>query len=398
LDITSTYRRYSAGTHAVIDLYRYERNINELKALSKPGTAFMAVVKADGYGHGAVQCALAAQPIVDWLGVARIQEALALRKRGVLAPILVLGPPNECEITEAVESNITLTVGTIDHVNQVALACRQGGHQANVHLKIDTGMRRYGFVPQDAVEVVNHIQGLDRLYLDGVYTHFSSSDETDSVPTDLQLEEFGAVLLALQSRGTLPRFVHCANSAAILTGRVGATNLVRSGIATYGISPSDEVPVTSPFKQIMSIRTVVTRDFALEPGEGVSYGLSYRASEHERVAATAAGYADGLPRQLSNAGWFAAGGTRYPIRGRVCMDQTVISAGKGLRVGETVEIVGPGHGGEMTLDDVARIAGTNSYEIATRVTARVPRVYVRSGEAVACEHMLLGEFAEAGIS
>lgn len=191
----------------------------------------------------------------------------------------------------------------------------------------------------------------------------------------------------------MPRYVHSANSAAILARRTGSTNMVRSGIATYGISPSDEVQVPSGFKQILSLRTVLTRRFALEAGDGVSYGLTYRAHQSEQVAATAAGYADGLPRQLSNTGWFALNGNRFPIRGRVCMDQTVIAADDSLAVGDVIEVVGPGDNAEMTLEDVARIAGTNSYEIATRVTARVPRLYRRGDRIVACEHLLLGESA-----
>lgn len=388
-------RRYMAGTHALIDLDAYERNILELRSQAPDGAAFMAVVKADAYGHGAVHCALAAESVADWLGVARIQEALALRKRGVRLPILVLGPPNAMEIDDAIRYHITLTVGTSEHVEQVSRAAMGVNARASVHLKIDTGMRRYGVMHDRADETAAAIAKDDGLNLEGVYTHFSSSDETDPGPTELQIERFNTALGQIRARGISPRYVHCANSAAILAGRTGATNLVRSGIATYGISPSDEVPVSSRFRQVLSIRTVVTRRFALEQGEGVSYGLTYRAREREEVAATAAGYADGLPRQLSNTGWFVSNGSRYPIRGRVCMDQSVIGADDRLAIGDIVDVIGPGSNGAMTLDDVARIAGTNSYETATRITARVPRLYIRGGKVIACEHTLLGESASA---
>jgi alanine racemase len=394
VSLQDTVLRYMAGTHALIDLDAYVQNLRELRALSPDGAALMAVVKADAYGHGAVHCALAAAPVVDWLGVARIQEGIALRKRDVRSPILVLGPPNAREISDAIREDITLTVGTLEHIEQVSTAARLAQSRVGIHLKVDTGMRRYGFMPHDTVAAAEAIVTDEWLHLEGIFTHFSSSDETDPGPTERQLARFESTLERLRERRIAPRFIHCANSAAILARRTGATNLVRSGIATYGISPSDEVPVSDRFRQIMSVRTTVTRRFALETGDGVSYGQTYRASGLEEVAATGAGYADGLPRQLSNTGWFVAGDSRHPIRGRVCMDQTVIAADSGMAVGDLVDVIGPGDRGVMTLDNVARIAGTNSYEIATRLTARVPRLYVRGGRVVACEHTLLAESAQ----
>lgn len=393
MSIENMAARFMAGAHALIDLDAYEHNLRLLSDLSPQETGLMAVVKADAYGHGAVQCARVAEHVADWLGVARIQEALVLRRRGIQAPILVLGPPNVCEISDAIRHNITLTVGTLDHLQQLTRDASSSQVRVPVHLKIDTGMRRYGFMPSESIDAAVLIANSKCLTLDGVYTHFSSSDETDPAPTNKQIAAFESVLDQMRERGIMPRYVHSANSAAILARRTGSTNMVRSGIATYGISPSDEVQVPSGFKQILSLRTVLTRRFALEAGDGVSYGLTYRAHQSEQVAATAAGYADGLPRQLSNTGWFALNGNRFPIRGRVCMDQTVIAADDSLAVGDVIEVVGPGDNAEMTLEDVARIAGTNSYEIATRVTARVPRLYRRGDRIVACEHLLLGESA-----
>ncbi|HUG13543.1 MAG TPA: alanine racemase [Thermomicrobiales bacterium] len=396
MTIEGTARRYMAGAHALIDLDAYAHNIRALRAAAPAGSAFMAVVKADAYGHGAIQCALAAESVANWLGVARIQEALAIRNRGVRLPILVLGPANAEEVESALVRDITLTVGAVEHVEQAAQAARKVGVRATVHLKIDTGMRRYGVMPRDAAEIAELIARQESLHLEGVFTHFSSADESDAAPTERQIAEFDAAIKRIRGRGIEPRLTHCANSAAILAKLTGTTNLVRSGIATFGISPSAEVLVPPSFQQIMSFRTVATRVFDLEPGDGVSYGLSYRAQERERVAATAAGYADGLPRQLSNTGWFALGDACYPIRGRVCMDQTVIASDERMAIGDIIDIIRPAGSRAMTLDDVARIAGTNSYEIATRITARVPRLYVRAGKVVACEHTLLGESVVAG--
>lgn len=391
MELADAYRRFTAGTHAIIDLDAYQRNLRALRARAPRSSALMAVVKADAYGHGAVQCALAAESLVDWFGVARIQEALVLRARGIRLPILVMGPPNVEELELAIVHDITLSVGTIEHVAAIITAARSCGRTSQLHLKIDTGMHRYGFHPKDALAASQYISHQAELSLNGAYTHFATADESDQLPTKLQIHAFEEVLRVLRSHEIAPRFVHCANSAAILTGMTGTTNMVRAGIATYGISPSDEVPVPNEFQQILSVKTRISRVFELEAGDGVSYGLSYRAEKREHVAATAAGYADGLPRQLSNTGWFSAEGNLMPIRGRVCMDQTVISTNRKAASGDAVCIIGDGSLGEMTLDDVARIAGTNSYEIATRVTARVPRVYVRDRDVVAIEHLLLGE-------
>jgi alanine racemase len=393
-----TVSRLIAGTHSVIDLDRYVSNIRTLRSLAPPGAAFMAVVKADAYGHGMVQCALAAEPDIDWFGVARIQEALRLRQEGVTAPILVLGPPNVAEINTAIRYDITLTIGAEDHLDRAEDAVSATGLKARVHLKVDTGMHRYGFFPGDeSLAAAERLSRNSAIELNGIYTHFSSSDETDAAPTDAQLGTFNATVGALHECGIDPRYIHAANSAAIIADRAGATNLVRAGIATYGLSPSDEVPVTQQFQPILSVKAVVTRRFSLAPGDGVSYGLTYRATNPEAVAATGIGYADGLPRQLSNRGWFLTADHAAPIRGRVCMDQTVISVSEQVAVGDSVLVIGDGTSGEMTLDDVARIAGTNNYEVATRVMARVPRVYVRGGEPVAYEHLLLGESRRIGV-
>jgi alanine racemase len=391
LYVPEAARPYLKGTHALIDLNAYASNLQALRSMLPSGSELMAVVKADAYGHGMVHCAFAAEPHVDWFGVARIQEGIRLRRAGVIAPILVLGPPNTEEIAAAQELDITLTVGCSQHLAEIAEAMTQRNCRCRVHLKVDTGMRRYGFMPDDAIDVARAIVNDRRLDLDGIYTHFSSADELDPSPTTTQIERFQNVVEQLGDEGIRPRYSHAGNSAAILTGRLGPTNLARAGIATYGLSPSEEVPIPSRFRPVLSLRTVISRRFTLAQGEGVSYGLSYRAPHAEEVATTTAGYADGLPRQLSNRGWFVVDGEPAPIRGRVCMDQTVVSVRAGVRVGDVAHVFGPGDKDEMTLDAIARFAGTNTYEIATRVTARVPRLYVRDDRVVAWEHLLLGD-------
>lgn len=388
--------RIRSGTHAVIDLDAYARNVGVLLDIAGEGVDLMAVVKADAYGHGAVECGRAAIDAgARMLGVARIQEAIYLRRAGLDCPIVLIGPPSFGEMTSAIQQNITLSVGSRQAIDGLFTALREGS-AATVHVKVDTGMNRYGFKPDVVGDAVEMLASHGRVVVEGVFTHFSSADEVDPTATDRQIDRFWATVETLTARGLRPPYVHTANSAAILTGRFDGTNLVRSGIATYGLSPSEEVPVDDRFRPVLSVRSTVARRATLPEGEGVSYGETYRATSAEQVAAIPVGYADGLPRRLRNQGWFVVNGVRAPIRGSVCMDQTVVSVPEAASEGDDVLVAGGGSSGEMTLDDIARIVGTVNYEVATRVMARVPRVYVRDGNPVAWELVLSGERRRIG--
>lgn len=379
-----------AGTHALIDLDAYTANIQALRAAA-PHAELMAVVKADAYGHGAVYCGHAAVAAgCAWLGVARISEGLLLRSNGISAPVLVLGPPNLAEITRALDANLTLAVGSRSVLDAVLGVAAGRSSPARVHIKVDTGMHRYGFEPHEVCDLFARLQSHAGIAVDGVFTHFARADERDLSLTDRQVAVFSDVVASLEAAGLLPRWVHQANSAGILIGRTVGSNLVRSGIATYGLDPSDELPAGPYFTPIMTVRAPVGRRFTLPRGEGVAYGWTYVAPETEEDAVVAIGYADGLPRQLANRGWFSANGERAPIHGRVCMDQTIIGAPPGLAEGDLVTVFGPEREA-MSLNDIAAIAGTNSYEIATRLMARVPRIYLQCGTPVAWEQPLLGK-------
>jgi alanine racemase len=384
-------RRLSSATHAVIDLERYASNVSVLLSMVSAGTELMAVVKADGYGHGAVECGRAAILAgASMLGVARTSEALYLRSQGLTCPIVVIGPPTPGEMKAAIEQGVALTIGSRFAEEALADAVSSGKMMAKVHLKVDTGMRRYGYVPVDASAAAARLVRMSRVHLEGAFTHFSSADETDPAPTILQLERLLAVVRQCRRDGVDPRYVHAANSAAVLAGHTEGTNLVRCGIATYGLSPSSDVPVDDRFAPVMMLKSAVARVQAAPAGAGVSYGQTYRAVEGERLGAVPFGYADGMPRQVSNRGWVVVGGERATIRGRVCMDQTVVSLPGGAQEGDNVVVIGTEQEGAMTIDDVARLAGTNNYEVATRLMARVPRLYVRDGGVVAWEHVLSG--------
>lgn len=380
------------GTHALIDLDAYARNIQTLRSLTPPGTAFMAVIKADAYGHGAAMCGHAAGSAgAEYLGVARISEGMYLRQQGVTAPIIVLGPPSEAAISAALESGITLTVGTDQSLQAVTAAAQRARTMAKIHLKIDTGMRRYGFKADEVVAVAKRASTSSAIDLEGVFTHFSSADDLNDTSTPGQIEQFERATDAIVRLGIDIRYRHMANSAATLRGQLGQSNLVRSGIATYGLSPSAEIPVDERFEPIMTIRSIVARRHAVEPGAGVSYNRMFTATDSMQAADVPVGYADGLPRNVSNSGWFLIRGERCPILGRVCMDQAVVAVPEHVREGDDVLILGAGTTGEMTFDDVARLADTNNYEVATRLTARVPRIYLRASKPVAWEQLLLNE-------
>ncbi len=376
-------------THAVIDLDAYLHNIALLRASAPEGAAFMAVVKADAYGHGLVECGRAAALAgCEWLGVARVVEAMRLRAAGIETPILVLGPPVSTDLPRAIRAGVTLAAGSRSMIEALRAAARQAGAPARVHIKIDIGMRRYGFLPDEVRAVTARMLGMPEIAIDGAFSHFSSADEPGAEPTIEQIGIFGGAIEEVRAAGVDPRWVHLSNSAGIITGRTGPTNMVRAGAATYGLSPSPEVPCDDRFRPVMSIHSVVARVSSAPAGVAVSYNALYRTTADECLATVPIGYADGLPRSLANQGWFVIAGQRRPIRGRVCMDQTIVGDAAGVAEGDEVTVVGSAATGAMTFEDIGPMAATNNYEAATRLTARVPRLYVHGGRIVAREQLL----------
>lgn len=391
-DIHDRVSIIQAATHARIDLSRYEENIRILREIAGPDNGFMAVLKANAYGHGAVACGRAASRVgADYLAVARISEGIQLRRAGIDVPILVFGGPNLAQIGMAVNQRLTISVGTEAALDAVQDVAQRSTERPVVHLKVDSGLHRYGAFPELAFDIARRLANDERIVFEGLYGHFSSADEPDLSPTRDQIARTEHLVNQLREADIVPRYVHLANSAGLVVGENGGSNLVRSGIATYGLKPSPEVPLPDGMKPVLSVHSRLTRSFVLPSGDGVSYGLTYRAQKNELSGTVPIGYADGLPRSLSNLGWFVVDGERCPIRGRVCMDQTVVGLSMPAIVGNDVNIVGDGSNEAMTLDDVARFDGTINYEIATRLTGRVPRVYYRAARPVGWDDPILGE-------
>jgi alanine racemase len=358
-------------TWAEIDLSAIRNNVQHMQALTRTGV--MAVVKANAYGHGAVEVSRAAVAAgAQWLGVARAAEGMALRAAGLAAPILALGHTLPDEAPRALAHAISLAVYDADSARAYA-AARALGAPARLHLKVDTGMGRLGCRPAEVLDLMRFLQGLDGIVVEGLFTHFASSDLADQRPTLAQLAEFNTVLAALNAAGLRPPLIHASNSAGAIAYPAARFDLVRMGIALYGLNPSEAVPCPPAFRPALAWKSRVVQVKTLPPGHGVSYGAEYVTQTTETLAVVAVGYADGFRRAPKNVNEVLINGTRAPVRGRVCMDQIVVGVDPipTVRVGDEVILVGPG----LTADEVARRWGTINYDVTTGIMARVPRVF-----------------------
>lgn len=361
-------------TWAVIDLGAIAHNVQVLRGRIPPRTAFMAVVKADAYGHGAAPVAEAALAAgASWLGVATAEEVLELRAAGIAARTLILGPvPADWLPAVARDCMITLA----DHASLDVLHGLPGPHRPRVHIKIDTGMTRLGVAVDELPALLAAIDPA-RIVVEGVYTHLACADDSDPSMTRAQLTTFARAAELVRAR--FPGAIcHAAASAGVLGHPEAALDLVRIGIALYGVAPAPHLSV--PLRPVMTLSSRVIRTRHVAAGTPVSYGATYRPQRATTIATVPVGYADGYPRALSNAGVMRIGGQRHPIAGRVCMDFTMLDVGDApVREGDEVTVFGPW----LPAAEVAASAGTIAYELFCRVGPRVPRLFVREGRVVA---------------
>ncbi len=379
------------STHAVIDLDAIASNVRIVKESLTPGTSLVAVVKGNGYGHGATMVARSALDAgAAMLAVATVGEGEALRAHGITAPVLVLGPVNASEFAAALDAGLALSLCDAAAIDGFAAAARVAATHAEVHLKIDTGMHRYGCLVEDAPMLASRIATNPNLRLAGVFTHFAEADAADDLATRQQVEAYRRAVAAIEQAGVAIPLQHVANSAGTLRSRDFDFDAVRLGIAMYGLAPSGDVPLLPGMRPAMTLKSRLSRIHELAAGDRVSYGGTYVASSPERLGLIPCGYADGYPRALSNRGWIGARDSHLPIRGRVCMDQLMVGLGSepSMQVGNEVTLLGDGTNAAPTADQLAAEVGTINYEIVTRLAARVPRVYVRSGAIVAVEDLL----------
>jgi alanine racemase len=360
-----------------VDLAAISANVERLRA----GTTaeLMAVVKADGYGHGLVPAARAAlRGGANWLGVCTIDEALQLRRAGLTEPVLAWLIAPGLDLREAVAADVDLSASSTGLLAEIADAARRVGRRARAHLKIDTGLARGGAMPADwplLCEAAAKAQVDGDIDVVGLWSHLVYADVPDHPTTDHQLEAFRAALKAAERYGITPAYRHIANSAATLTRPDVHFDLVRPGIAVYGLSPVPGVDFGLRPAMRVTCRVLLTK--RVGAGQGVSYGHSYHTARETTLALLPLGYADGVPRAASNVAPVRLAGTNRPIAGRVCMDQIVLDCGDDpVAAGDVAVLFGPGDDGEPTADDWAQALDTINYEIVTRIgSTRVPRVY-----------------------
>jgi alanine racemase len=368
-----------------VDLAAIRANVSRLRQ----GTSaeVMAVVKADAYGHGMVPVARAAlEAGATWLGVCTIEEALGLREAGITAPVLAWLLVPGLPLAEAVAADVDLSAASVGLLDEIVAAAKRVGRPARTHIKVDTGLARGGATAADwpaLCEAAAKAEANGDVRLVGVWSHLVDADAPDRPTTDRQLERFAEAVDVAARLGVTPSCRHIANSAATLTRPDAHLDLVRAGIAVYGLSP---VPGRDfGLRPAMTVRSRVMLTKRVPAGAGVSYGHAYHTERETTLAVVPMGYGDGVPRAASNRAPVWLAGARRPIAGRVCMDQFVLDCGDDpVAAGDVAVLFGPGDDGEPTADDWAAAVDTINYEIVTRMGAvRVPRVYVDSTGEVA---------------
>ena len=371
----STYR----PTWVEIDLGAIRHNVEVLIKLVGPA-AVMAIVKADAYGHGAVPVASAAlEAGASALGVALVEEGVHLRDAGIDAPILVLSEPSPDAAAEVVARGLTPVVYTEAGIDALAQAVTDAGQAPlGVHLKVDTGMHRVGAAAQDVAPLAQLVERHGELVLEGVCTHFAVADEPEHGYTEQQLERFAAARQSLADVGVNPVMVHAANSAAAIGFPASRFDMVRTGIAIYGVTPGPGIGADLRLRPALALRSRVSHVKRLHRGDAVSYGLRYELGRDATIATVPIGYADGVPRNLGGAGAEALlHGRRFPIAGTVTMDQLLLDVGdEPVAVGDVVTFLGQDGSGSVTAEEWAERLGTIGYEIVCGIGPRVPRRYL----------------------
>ena len=363
---------YSAWLEVDLDIIR--KNVKELLAISQ--TELMAIVKANGYGHGAAEIAQAAvQAGATWCGVARLEEAIALRRAGINCQILVLGYTSPDRTAEAVNHNISLTIYDQQMGEAYAEQAERFGGGLRLHIKVDTGMGRLGISPDTALEFIEKISKLPQINIEGIFTHFARADEPDAGTTEKQLARFDQLVQNLRRDGIAPRYIHAANSAAILNFPQAHYDLVRPGIAMYGFRPAPETNLPASIRPAITWKTRLTSVRMFPPGHGISYGHIYHTRATERIGSIAIGYADGFRRVAGNVALVR--GKRVPVVGRVCMDQCMLQLDSvpDAAIGDEVVLLGS-QGTEMiSAEEIGDRWGSFNYEVICGLSARLPRFY-----------------------
>ncbi len=369
---------------AEIDLDAVDFNIKSIIKRVGGRAKIIGTVKADAYGHGAVEVSKVLEENgIDMFSVAMIDEGINLRNNGIKAPILVLGLTPPEYVKEAVEYDLIQTVSDYNTAEAISKAAKELNKKAVIHIKIDTGMGRIGFRPEkEAFDEIENISKLENIEINGIFTHFCTSDEKDKTFTYTQKERFVYAVNELEKRGINIPLKHASASAGLMDFDDLFFNAVRPGIILYGYYPSDDVMKDRlPIKPVMSLKSYVMYIKDIENGDTIGYGRTYMANEKRTIATIPAGYADGYNRLLSNKGCVLVNGKRAQLKGRICMDQCMADiTGINAKQWDEVVLMGKQGNEEITADEIANEIGTISYEVLCMVSKRVPRVYIKNGK------------------
>ena len=377
-----TYSR----VYAKIDLDAVAWNMEQMKKNLKEGTEMVAVIKTDGYGHGAVQVAsmLESYDYVWGYAVATLDEAVVLRAAEIQKPILVLGCIFPDQYWEMLKYEIRMNVYTKEMAEAISALAVEKGEQAYVHIKLDTGMARLGFSAEESsIEEIKEIAELPNLVLEGVFTHFAKADEEDKTFTMMQLEKFEWMTQRLEEEGVTFPYVHASNSTGIIDVRRADYNLVRAGIAIYGLYPSEEVDKEKvQLKPALSLKSHIAFVKDIPAGTPVSYGGDFVSEHQMRIATIPIGYGDGYPRSLSDTGYVLIRGKKAPIIGRICMDQFMVDVSDipEVKFGDKVTLIGRDQEEYLPVEKLSELSGRFNYEFVCDLGKRIPRVYVQDGK------------------
>lgn len=374
-------------TWAEINLNALLENFKEVRRITSPTAKIMAIVKADAYGHGVTEVTKKlAECGVDYLGVACLDEGKQLRRVGIKLPILILGASFQSEIEELLQNSLMPSVFSYDFAKEISDVAVRLGKKAKIHIKIDTGMSRIGLVAGDDDEAlcdtILKIAALPNIEIDGIFSHFSTSDEADDEYTNLQFERFSKICDMLKERNLNIPNRHIANSAAIVKYPKTHLDMVRAGVILYGLYPSHEIDSSSiKLTPVMTVKSKVTMLKTLPKDRGISYGKTYITNQPTKIATIPIGYADGYTRLFSGKAKMMVKNTPVSIVGRICMDQCMIDVTNvnTISTGDEVIIFGAD---TVTADYLADLVGTINYEIVCMISKRVPRIYLEDGKAV----------------
>lgn len=371
---------------ALVDLNNIAHNLREVKKIISSNTEIMAVVKANGYGHGAAEVAkVVLREGASYLGVARLEEAVDLRKKGIFQDILIFGyiSPSDLEIVK--KYNFIVSIFDKTQATEYIKKCKELGCRMRIHIKVDTGMGRVGYVLSDkdqkkqAISDIKELLKVDEFSVEGIYTHFARADEQDLSYSKMQLGLFKELINELSERVNKKIKYHAANSAAIIQLPDSHLDIVRPGIMLYGLYPSRYLKDSTyvQLKPAMSLISRIVQIKKVTSGFKVSYGSTYITKRRARLATVPVGYADGYPRLLSNRGYVLINGKFAKIAGRICMDQFLVDiTDVDAAVGDKVVLFGKYNSFELSVDEVAELAQTINYEIVSQISSRVKRVYI----------------------